>query len=71
MSNLHIDKALLMRAQQLGRHQTKGAAVNEALAEYVRRREQLKIFDLAGTIDFDPGYDYKKQRRHSSLPIRP
>jgi hypothetical protein len=26
------------------------------------RREQIKIIDLFGTIDFDPEYDYKIQR---------
>jgi Arc/MetJ family transcription regulator len=61
-TNLQIDDRLLHRAQRLGRHKTKRETVNEALAEYVRRREQLKLKHLYGTIDFDPGYDYKAQR---------
>jgi hypothetical protein len=34
-----------------------------ALAEYVKRRKQLRILDAFGTIDFDPKYDYKTERR--------
>jgi Arc/MetJ family transcription regulator len=62
-TNLQIDDRLLAKAQRVGGHRTKREAVNEALAEYVRRREQLKILKLAGTIDYHPDYDYKKQRK--------
>ena len=34
-------------------------AVTEALEEYVRRRQQLEVLDLFGTIDYDSGYDCK------------
>ena len=37
--------------------------VTEALQEYIGRRKQARIADLFGTIDYDPKYDYKKQRR--------
>jgi hypothetical protein len=36
--------------------------LTEALREYIRRRKQMQIVKLFGTIDFDPTYDYKKQR---------
>ncbi len=62
-TNLEIDPKLLEKARRLGRHRTKRAAVNEALVEYVRYREQLKIIDLFGSVDFDPSYDPKKQRK--------
>jgi hypothetical protein len=39
--------------------------VTEALREYVQRRKQARILDLFGKVDFDPKYDYKKQRRRS------
>ena len=61
-TNLAIDQKLLAAAVRAGGHATKKAAVNEALREYVQRRKQLKILDLFGTIDYDPTYDYKKQR---------
>jgi len=37
-TSLYIDEKLLKRAQELGGHSTKRAAVNEALREYVQRR---------------------------------
>lgn len=61
-TNLHLDDRLVERARVLGKHRTKREAVTEALLEYVRYREQLKILDLVGTIDFDPEYDYKAER---------
>jgi hypothetical protein len=36
-----------------------------ALRNYVRLRKQRKIVALFGKIEFDPKYDYKKQRRKS------
>ncbi len=62
-SNLAIDDQLLKEAQRVGGHRTKKETVNEALREYIQRRQQAKVVDLFGTIDFDESYDYKKQRR--------
>lgn len=64
-SNLAIDDDLLTEAQKVGGHRTKKDTVNEALREYIQRRQQAKITDLFGTIEFDSAYDYKKQRRRS------
>ncbi len=62
-TNIELNEALLKKAMRLGRMKTKKEAVNQALAEYVQRREQLKILDFFGTVDQDPDYDYKKQRK--------
>ena len=62
-TNLALDDKLIRDAQAIGGHKTKKAAVTEALQEYVQRRRQLEILELFGTVDYDPGYDYKKQRR--------
>lgn len=62
-TNLAIDDNLLERARKAGGHRTKKATVTEALEEYIQRRKQAKIVRLFGTIDFEKGYDYKKQRR--------
>ena len=62
-TNLQIDDALIVKAVELGGHRSKKAAVTEALAEYVAHLEQVKILDLFGTVEYDPKYDYKKQRR--------
>jgi Arc/MetJ family transcription regulator len=65
-SNLAIDDRLLEEAQKLGRHRTKKETVNAALDEYIRRRKQLKALSLFGTIDYDPRYDYKRERSKRS-----
>lgn len=62
-TNLAIDDKLLEEALRVGGHRTKKATVTEALEEYVRRRKQAEVIDLFGQIDFEPTYDYKKQRR--------
>ena len=62
-TNLALDDALINEALLIGGHKTKRAVVTEALEEYVKRRKQLKIRDLFYTIDYDPNYDYKEQRR--------
>lgn len=61
-TNLAIDDELLEEALRIGGHRTKKATVTEALEEYIRRRKQAQILDLFGKIDYDPEYDYKKQR---------
>ena len=62
-TNLALNDKLIREAKRLGRHKTKKAAVNEALRRYVNHQKQLKIFDFVGKIDYDPDYDYKKERR--------
>lgn len=64
-TNLAIEDKLIEEAKKIGKHKTKKAAVTEALKEYIQRRKQMKIFDLAGQIDYDPEYDYKVQRKIS------
>jgi Arc/MetJ family transcription regulator len=61
-TNLHLDDRLIREAMTLGKHPTKKAAVTQALTSYIRRLRQQRILKLFGTIDFDPEYDYKKQR---------
>lgn len=62
-TNLNIDEKLLAEAQSLGKKKTKRETVNEALEEYIRKRKQKEILKSFGKIDFDPDYDYKKDRR--------
>jgi Bacterial antitoxin of type II TA system, VapB len=61
-TNLALDDRLIEEARRIGRHKTKREAVSAALAEYVKRRKQLRILDVFGTVDFDPKYDYKAER---------
>ena len=62
-TNLDLDDALVTEAKKLGRHRTKREAVNAALAEYVARRQRMKILDLVGKVEWDPDYDYKTGRQ--------
>jgi len=57
-----VDK-LIEEARRVGRHRTKKDAVAAALVEYVQRRKRLRILGAFGTVDFDPTYDYKAERR--------
>lgn len=61
-TNLALDDALVEEAKEIGHHKTKKDAVTAALREYIRRRQQMRIVELFGTIDFDPAYDYKAER---------
>lgn len=62
-TNLALDDDLIEEARRAGRHKTKREAVTAALQEYVKYRRQLGIIELFGTVDFDPEYDYKAERR--------
>ena len=64
-TNLAIDDRLLEEALKIGGHRTKKATVTEALEEYIRRRKQTRLLKLFGKLEFDPAYDYKKQRRRA------
>lgn len=62
-TNLALDDKLLEEALRIGGKATKKDTVTEALVEYIGRRRQARIVDVFGTIDYDPTYSYKKQRR--------
>lgn len=64
-TNLQLDDRLIERAVKLGKHKTKRAAVTQALKEYVEHLEQQKLLALFGNVDYDPEYDYKKQRKRA------
>jgi hypothetical protein len=65
-TNLHIDEKLLAQALKAGGHKTKRETVNEALREYVRHRDQMRVVELFGTVDYRDDYDYKTQRNRDS-----
>ncbi|MHC4472593.1 MAG: type II toxin-antitoxin system VapB family antitoxin [Planctomycetota bacterium] len=62
-TNLDLDVNLVDEAKKLGGHRTKREAVNEALREYIDRRKRRRVLDLVGKVEWDPEYDYKKERR--------
>ena len=68
-TNLALDDRLIDEARRIGNHATKKEAVTAALDEYIRRRKQLEILELEGTIDYDPTYDYKKVRKLDRIEL--
>ena len=62
-TNLALDDRLIERVRRAGKHKTKKEAVTAALEEYIKYRKRLRLLDLAGTIDYDPKYNYKAERR--------
>ena len=62
-TNLQLNDKLIEKAVKLGGHKTKKDAVSKALVEYIQNLEQEKILSIFGKIDYDPEYDYKKQRQ--------
>lgn len=62
-TNLDLDPKLVNEALRAGKHRTKKEAVTAALNEYIGRRKRQKVLELFGTIDFDPRYNHKADRR--------
>ena len=61
-TNLAIDPELLNKALEVGGEKTKKATVNRALREFIARREQERLPELFGKLDWDDEYDYKRER---------
>jgi len=61
-TNLAIEPKLIDRVLEVSGERTKKAAVTLALKEFIARREQRKLLELFGTLDWDETYDYKKER---------
>lgn len=61
-TNLALDQDLLERAFLLSGEPTKKAAVTRALQEFIARREQKRVAELFGKLDWDSSFDYKSER---------
>jgi hypothetical protein len=61
-TNLDLDPDLVERALALSGAPSKKAAVTAALQEFIARREQGQLLELFGKLEWDPGYDYKRER---------
>ena len=60
---LGIDPDLLERAVKLSGERTKKAAVTTALKEFIAHREQRRVLDLMGKLEWDQSFDYKAERQ--------
>ncbi|GAB1390854.1 MAG: hypothetical protein AMXMBFR78_18510 [Rubrivivax sp.] len=61
-THLALDPDLLERALQVSGERTKKAAVTKALQEFIARREQRRLLELLGKLEWDPAFDYKAER---------
>ncbi len=62
-TNLSIDPELIERALELSGERTKKAAVTRALQEFIAQREQRRVLELFGKLEWDSAYDYKAERK--------
>jgi hypothetical protein len=61
-TNLALDPALIERAVAVSGEPSKKAAVTLALKEFIARREQRRITDLLGKLEWDDSFDLKAER---------
>jgi hypothetical protein len=61
-TNLAIDPDLLDRALEVGGERTKKATVTRALEEFIARRQQRRVLELMGKLEWDNSFNYKTER---------
>jgi hypothetical protein len=64
-TNLDIDPELLERAVEVSGERTKKAVVTKALQEFIARREQKRLVELMGKLEWDDSFNYKSERSRS------
>ena len=67
-TNLSIDPSPLEKAFEFSGEQTRKAAVGLALREFVARRERMKLRELFGSLEWNPDFDYKRERTRTWNP---
>ena len=60
-----IKDRVTKKALKPGEHSAKKAAATQALVDYIHHLEQEKITSLFESVDYDPKFDYKKQRKRA------
>jgi hypothetical protein len=61
-TTLSIDPDLLDRALQLSGERTKKAVVTKALEEFIARRQQKRLLELIGKLEWDAAFDFRAER---------
>ncbi len=61
-TNLALDPALIDRAVAVSGEPSKKATVTLALKEFIARREQVRIAELLGQLEWDESFDPKAER---------
>lgn len=62
-TNLSVDPKLIDQALEVSGERTKKAAVTKALREFIARREQKRLLELMGKLEWDAAFDYKAERK--------
>jgi hypothetical protein len=65
-TNLALDPELLDHAFRISGEPTKRAAVTRALQEFIARREQRRVAELFGKLEWDETFDHKAERTRKS-----
>jgi hypothetical protein len=60
-----LDDKLIASARKLGGRKTRREAVTRALQKYVQWLKQQAIVSEFGKVEYDPKYNFKKQRKVS------
>jgi Arc/MetJ family transcription regulator len=61
-TNIVLDDDLVAEAFKYSPVKTKKELIHIALKEFVDRKRRLNLMDLAGNVEFEEGFDYKKMR---------
>ena len=61
-ANLSLDRELVDKALKVSGEKAREAAVTRALKEFISRREQRRILELFGTLEWDETYHYRQER---------
>lgn len=64
-TNLAIDPVLLDRAVEVSGERTKKAVVTKALQALIVRREQKRVIELMGKLEWDDSFNDKTERSRS------
>ena len=59
---MSVDPELINKVLELSGERTKRAAVTKALREFIALRQQKRLLDLFGKLEWGPPYDYKGER---------
>lgn len=61
--HIDLDESLVQEVMQLGDYATKKAAVNAALAEYVRLLKRKQLLELRGQVPWEGSLERMRERR--------
>jgi hypothetical protein len=69
-TNPALGQELLDRAFRVSGEPTKKEAVTRALREFIARREQKRVAELFGKLEWDTTFDYEAERARKRSPER-